>query len=104
MEFASAARADVSPAAMECRDGKAGVQGAEALRDWTRRAWVRGTASAWVRAMMTVVLCILAFSGVGLLVGLITAARAPLGYEDESGFHFGVETPRGREVHLVGVE
>jgi hypothetical protein len=54
--------------------------------------------------MMTVLLCMLALSGVGLVVGLIAAARAPLGYEDESGFHFGVETPRGSEVHLVGVE
>lgn len=54
--------------------------------------------------MMTVLLCLLAFSGLGLLVGLITATRAPLGYEDESGFHFGVETPRGSEVHLVGME
>lgn len=53
---------------------------------------------------MTVVLCILVISGVGLLVGLIAAARAPLGYEDETGFHFGVEMPRGREVHLVGTE
>ncbi|MCX8091490.1 MAG: hypothetical protein N3I86_11290 [Verrucomicrobiae bacterium] len=54
--------------------------------------------------MMTVLMCILAFSGVGLLVGLMTAARAPLGYEDESGFHFGVEMRRGSEAHLVGAE
>lgn len=53
---------------------------------------------------MTVLLSILAFSCLGLIVGLIAATRAPLGYEDESGFHFGVESPRGSEVHLVGAE
>jgi hypothetical protein len=40
---------------------------------------------------MHVALCLLALAVVGLVVELVAAARAPLGYEDEQGFHLGSE-------------
>ena len=41
--------------------------------------------------MMTDLLILLALGAGALLVELIAAAKAPLGYQDESGFHFGCE-------------
>jgi hypothetical protein len=32
------------------------------------------------------------------VVGTLIAAFAPMGYEDEEGFHFGTETPPNQEV------
>lgn len=43
--------------------------------------------------MMDVTLCILAIIGGSLALELFAAATAPLGYQDEHGFHFGFETP-----------
>jgi hypothetical protein len=31
----------------------------------------------------------------GITLGLFTVTRAPMGYEDEAGFHFGVQGPSG---------
>lgn len=42
--------------------------------------------------MMDVALSIFALVAGGVTVELIAAARAPLGYQDERGFHLGVET------------
>jgi hypothetical protein len=49
--------------------------------------------------MMDVALSILALVAGGVTLELFAAARAPLGYQDERGFHFGSE-PRsaGEEV------
>lgn len=41
--------------------------------------------------MMTLMFIVLAVLAVGLVIELITAARSPLGYQDESGFHIGRE-------------
>ena len=41
--------------------------------------------------MMTVLFITVALVVAGLIVEMIAAARAPLGYQDESGFHFGRE-------------
>jgi len=41
--------------------------------------------------MMTFLLILLALTGGGLITELIAAARAPLGYQDAEGFHFGQE-------------
>ena len=51
--------------------------------------------------MLDVVLSIVALVAGGLVVELFAAARAPLGYEDESGFHFGPEAQEKPE-ELVG--
>jgi hypothetical protein len=40
---------------------------------------------------MIVLLVIVGFVAAGLVIGLIATASAPLGYQDESGFHFGPE-------------
>lgn len=39
--------------------------------------------------MMTVVFVVSALVAAALLTELIAANRAPVGYQDESGFHFG---------------
>lgn len=38
---------------------------------------------------MTAVLIIAAFIGIGVFLGLIATAMSPVGYQDESGFHYG---------------
>ena len=44
--------------------------------------------------MIDVIICLLALAGGGLAVQLYAAARAPLGYEDEQGFHLGNEAQK----------
>ena len=50
--------------------------------------------------MITVLILVLALMGVGIGISLYAAAKAPVGFEDERGFHYGPEasTPP-REVH-----
>ena len=43
--------------------------------------------------MITVLIGVMAMSGVGLGVVLYAATKAPMGYEDERGFHYGPENP-----------
>ena len=43
--------------------------------------------------MITVLIGVMALSGAGLGVVLYAATKAPMGYEDERGFHYGPETP-----------
>lgn len=38
---------------------------------------------------MTVLLIVAALLAGGLFIELVSAATAPLGYQDENGFHFG---------------
>jgi hypothetical protein len=47
--------------------------------------------------MMTVMFTLLAFIAIGLITELIAVAKAPLGYQDENGFHFGRESAAGAE-------
>ena len=55
------------------------------------RAGACGTATAGSAGMMTFLLILLALTSAGLITELLAAAAAPLGYQDESGFHFGCE-------------
>jgi hypothetical protein len=41
---------------------------------------------------MSLVIIAIAFVVAGLIVGYFATATAPVGYEDESGFHFGAES------------
>lgn len=41
---------------------------------------------------MTVFFVLLAIFAAGLITELVAARRAPFGYQDESGFHFGNTT------------
>lgn len=43
--------------------------------------------------MITVLIGVMALSGAGLGVVLYAATKAPIGYEDEGGFHYGPEAP-----------
>jgi len=52
--------------------------------------------------MMDVALSIFALVAGGVTVELIAAARAPLGYQDERGFHLGVETGQKPEDFQSG--
>jgi hypothetical protein len=47
--------------------------------------------------MMDVALSILALVAGGVTLELFAAARAPLGYQDERGFHFGSDPRQGEE-------
>ena len=51
--------------------------------------------------MLDVVLCIVALVAGGLVVELFAAARAPIGYEDEQGFHFGSPVLQGPDVSVL---
>ena len=42
-------------------------------------------------AMMDIALCILAVIAGGLTLEAFAASKAPLGYQDRAGFHFGAE-------------
>lgn len=44
------------------------------------------------RGMMTAIFIVLTLIAAGLIIELIAAARAPFGFEDEDGFHFGFES------------
>lgn len=48
--------------------------------------------------MMTLMFIALAVLAVGLIVELITAARSPIGYQDDSGFHLGREQTASGEM------
>ena len=45
---------------------------------------------------MIVALIILGFVALGVVIGFFSTATAPVGYEDEQGFHFGPEEPAPR--------
>jgi len=53
--------------------------------------------------MITVLIAVMALSGVGLGVVLYAASRAPMGYEDGSGFHYGPETHQPARDVPMGV-
>ena len=48
-----------------------------------------GIVTARETAMMTAFCIVLALVAAGFFTELMAAASAPLGYQDESGFHFG---------------
>jgi hypothetical protein len=52
--------------------------------------------------MMDVALSLLAFIAGGVTIELFTAARAPLGYQDERGFHFGSHPQEKAEDYQSG--
>ena len=49
--------------------------------------------------MMAILNITLALIAAGLVVELFAAATAPLGYQDESGFHHGPEETDADEIH-----
>lgn len=51
---------------------------------------------------MDVALSVLALIAGGVTLELFAAARAPLGYQDERGFHFGVQPRPGAEELQTG--
>ncbi|HHY86190.1 MAG TPA: hypothetical protein GYA07_11775 [Verrucomicrobia bacterium] len=51
---------------------------------------------------MIAVLVVLGLIAAGFVIGLIATATAPVGYEDETGFHYGPEqAPRKRDIPCV---
>ena len=52
--------------------------------------------------MMDVALSIFALVAGGVTLELFTVARAPLGYQDERGFHFGAESKENSETIDTG--
>ena len=49
--------------------------------------------------MMDVALSIMALVAGGVTLELFATSRAPLGYQDETGFHFGPEPRPSEEVN-----
>ena len=47
---------------------------------------------------MTVFIVLLALVAAGIITELVAASRAPFGYEDERGFHFGNERGEAPKV------
>lgn len=62
-----------------------------------------GTADAFRMGMLDIVLCILALLAGGMVLELFAASRAPLGYQDENGFHFGTPAKQGPDVSVLSV-
>jgi hypothetical protein len=62
------------------------------------RHFRNGTASACICFMMDVALSIFALVAGGVTLELFTVARAPVGYQDERGFHFGSESKDDTEI------
>ena len=50
--------------------------------------------------MMTTLFVLTALVAAGLFTELLAANHAPLGYQDETGFHFGPEFSQGRSTDL----
>jgi hypothetical protein len=49
--------------------------------------------------MIDVLLVLFVLTGAGIGLALYAAAHAPMGYEDEQGFHFGPEPLQSLEDH-----
>ena len=45
---------------------------------------------------MMIALIVIGLTAVGLVIGLVAAANAPMGYEDATGFHYGPECAPAR--------
>lgn len=58
------------------------------------RHWHSGCYPEGMMAMLHIAMALIA---AGLVVELFTAASAPLGYQDESGFHLGPEKTDARD-------
>ena len=52
--------------------------------------------------MMSILFIALALVAAGLIIELVAANHAPFGYEDEQGFHFGIE--RGNSSQAFELE
>lgn len=52
---------------------------------------------------MTIALIIVGLTAIGLVIGLVAASNAPVGYQDEAGFHFGPEYVTAQEEIGRGV-
>ena len=50
--------------------------------------------------MMTTLFVLTALASAGLFTELLAASHAPLGYQDEAGFHFGPEFTGGHSLEL----
>lgn len=48
-------------------------------------------APALLSDVMIIALIIIGLTAIGLVIGLVAASNAPVGYQDEAGFHFGPE-------------
>jgi hypothetical protein len=62
----------------------------------------RGILFAYVFRMMDVALSIFALVAGGVTLELFTVARAPMGYQDERGFHFGQESKENADTIETG--
>jgi hypothetical protein len=70
--------------------------------------WDRGNPGGTIDAssdnMMLATIVLLGFAVAGLAVGMIVTATAPVGYQDEKGFHFGAESTVPHTDEAFGFE
>jgi hypothetical protein len=52
---------------------------------------------------MIAVLILFGLIVAGLCVGFVATAKAPVGYQDETGFHFGRQDAAGEEAFVCGL-
>jgi hypothetical protein len=50
--------------------------------------------------MITTLFVLTALAAAGMFTELLAASHAPLGYQDETGFHFGPEFTHGESLDL----
>ena len=58
------------------------------------RNFCNGITAAQKKPMLDVALSVVALIAGGLILEAFAAAKAPLGYQDSHGFHFGTETKK----------
>lgn len=63
-----------------------------------------GTIDASSDNMMIAAIVLLGFALAGLVVGMVVASTAPVGYQDEKGFHFGPEASVPHTQETFGYE
>jgi hypothetical protein len=53
--------------------------------------------------LMIAVLILFGLIAAGLGIGLVATAKAPVGYQDETGFHFGQQNGASEETFVYGL-
>ena len=62
-----------------------------------------GIPSAALVGMTTMFLIVLAILAAGFITEMVAVANAPIGYQDEEGFHFGHEYPVSSDAFGSGL-
>lgn len=53
---------------------------------------------------MIALLIVAGLVAAGLIIGFVATAKAPMGFQDETGFHYGPDTERAEEFQVTVAE